>query len=491
MLYIALFELPENLEELIQELIEKKPELTREAIEALIRDKKEKIGAGYLTDEGAIFLIASDYNVRVSEPVKTAMSIKDLVSGVKEVSLLVRVLGIGPVKQFTKKDGSLLSLRIMIVYEAPDVTTIVKLWDEKARLEGIDDIKPGDLIKIMKAYVKSDYDGTPTINIGSSSSIEPADVAQKEESRIPGIEQLVKDVGETEEGERNIAVVGTIDGMISVMSYTSQKGRPSTALKMRLKGANDSAMRIVIWGKDESSVPSKVPQSAKVRLYGVNVKGGNQGVEIHGSDATSIVIEGAGSLDEIEAIPLRILSKPDNLTDDNNRPDSKKRWLLAIGKNKMLYTITDTEGMTDEHAEGDVVEIMPAKVHGTAITLDDSSLVRGLEDDGNISTLSDARTKLEDVKPEGYYCVEGIIIKTGDRREIQTKNGSIVALSDMYIEDASSRMWIKGWRNQARIIDQCELGQKVSITGLNARLGLEGQVDLTLTPYSKITNVQG
>jgi replication factor A1 len=39
-------------------LLEKKPEFSRTEIEELIQRKKDKIGAGYLTDQGALFLIA-------------------------------------------------------------------------------------------------------------------------------------------------------------------------------------------------------------------------------------------------------------------------------------------------------------------------------------------------------------------------------------------------------------------------------------------------
>jgi len=45
-------------ENLINKLLEQKPELTKESIEEQIKQKKEKIGAGYLTDQGALFLIA-------------------------------------------------------------------------------------------------------------------------------------------------------------------------------------------------------------------------------------------------------------------------------------------------------------------------------------------------------------------------------------------------------------------------------------------------
>ena len=59
-----------ELEDLIEKLLELKPELTEEDVEEQIRQKKEKIGAGYLTDQGAIFLIASDYGVTLTESLK-------------------------------------------------------------------------------------------------------------------------------------------------------------------------------------------------------------------------------------------------------------------------------------------------------------------------------------------------------------------------------------------------------------------------------------
>ena len=51
----------------------------------------------------------------------------------------------------------------------------------------------------------------------------------------------------------------------------------------------------------------------------------------------------------------------------------------------------------------------------------------------------------------------------------------------------TGQIWVKGWRNQARLIDKCELGEIVSITGLNAKAGLEGRIEMFLTAFSKIT----
>ena len=460
-----------ELENLINKLIEQKPELSKEDIQDQINLKKEKIGAGYLTDQGALFLIASDYGVSLSEPLKVELGLKDLYAGAKEISLETRVLNLSPAKQFSRKDGSPFYLRTMTVYDS-NSTASVKLWDEKANLPGIEDLKPGDLIKIIKAYVKSDLDGSPTINIGSGSNIETTDSS----SEIPSIETITKDISELQEGQKDIVISGTIDGVISGMEFTNSRGQPGKALRMRLKGKENSAMRVVLWGKDESSIPNMISQNAKVKLLGVRVKNGNQGLEIHGNDATIIDIEGGK---EAEPIVTRILS----ITPTENG----KNMILGVDNNRKLFNISDFSNSTSICTEGDVIECMPSKVYGNSITLDDNSFVRKLDNDESIPTLSKIRTKINDVKVDQSYCIEAIILKVPERREVQTKSGESIALSEMFVEDDTGQIWVKGWRNQARLIDKCELGEIISITGLNAKAGLEGRIELFLTSFSKIT----
>ena len=451
-------------------LLEQKSELTKEDIEEQIKQKKEKIGAGYLTDQGALFLIASDYGITLSEPLKIEMELKDLYAGAKEISLETRVLNLSPAKQFSRKDGSPFYLRTMTVYDA-NTTASVKLWDEKANLPGIENLKPGDLIKIIKAYVKSDLDGSPTINIGSGSNIEPVNT----ESEIPTIDTITKDISELEEGQKDLVISGITDGIISGMEFTNSRGKPGKALRMRLKGKDGNAMRVVLWGKDESSIPNMISQSAKVRLLGVKVRSGNQGLEIHGNDATIIEIEGGK---EVKPVIARVLSM---LTTDNG-----KKMILAVDNKKNLYNISDLTNSTSICVEGDVIECMPSKIYGNSITLDENSFVRKLDNDESIPSLSQLRTKINDVKVDGNYCIESIILKVPERREVQTKSGESIALSEMFVEDDTGSIWVKGWRNQARIIDKCELGEIVSITGLNAKAGLEGRIELFLTAFSKI-----
>jgi replication factor A1 len=458
-------------ENLLNKLLEQKPDLTRSEIEEKIKQKKEKIGAGYLTDQGAIFLIASDFGISLSEPLKIEMRLKDLYVGAKEISLETRVLNMSPAKQFSRKDGSPFYLRTMTVYDT-NATASVKLWDEKANIPGIENIKPGDLIKIIKAYVKSDLNGEPTINVGSGSNLEAIDI----ESDIPDIDSITKDVSESKEGQKDLVLSGIIDGMITGMEFTNSRGQPGKALRMRLKGKDGNAMKVVLWGQDESVIPNMISQDAKVRLLGVKVRSGNQGMEIHGNESTIIEIEGGK---EIEPIIIRIISISTN--------ENGKKIILGVDKNKNLLNISDFSNSTNIFIEGDVIELMPSKVYGKSITLDDNSFVRKLDDDNTISSLSKLRTKINDVKVDENYCIEAIVLKVPERREVQTKSGESIALSEIFVEDDTGQIWVKGWRNQARLTEKCELGEIISITGLNARAGLEGRIELFLTQFSKIT----
>ena len=457
---------------LIDKLLEQKSELTREIIEQKIIEKKEKIGAGYLTDQGALFLIASDYGVTLTESSKTEISLKDLYAGAKEISLETRVLNLSPTKQFSRKDGSTFDLRTMTVYDAGS-TASVKLWDEKANLPGIENLKPGDLIKIIKAYVKSDLDGSPTINIGSGSNIETVDT----ESKIPMIDKITKDISELQEGQKDLVISGMIDGIISGMQFTNSRGQPGKALRMRLKGKDNTAMRVVLWGKDESLIPNMISQSANVKLLGVRVKSGNQGLEIHGNEATIIEIEGGK---EAEPIITRILSI--------TTTETGKNMIIAADNKKNIYNISDFSNSTSICVEGDVIECMPSKIYGNSVTLDENSFVRKLDNDETIPSLSKIRTKISDVKADGTYCIESIVLKVPGRKEIQTKSGESIALSEMFVEDDTGQIWVKGWRIQAKLIDKCELGEIIAITGLNAKINNfgEGRIELFLTAHSKI-----
>ena len=458
-------------DELLDNILKQKPEFTREDIQDKIQQKKEKIGAGYLTDQGALFLIASDLGIGLTQTFKTEIRLKDLSVGAKDVSVESRVLNISPARQFSRKDGSPFLLRTMTIYDN-DSTVSVKLWDEKANIPGIEKLKPGDLIKIIKAYVKSDLNGSPTINVGSGSEIDTTN----QESEIRSIETLAIDSSEIKENQNDLVVSGKIDGGISTLEFTNRRGEPGKALRMRLKGKDNAVTRVVLWGKDESLLPKVISQDAKVRLLGVRTKTGNQGLEIHGNEATMVEIDGSK---ETEPIIVRIATI--------NRNEKERTSAIGMDDKKNLVYISDSSNSLGSVGNGDVIECMPSKVFGTSLTIDNDSFVRKIDDNNSIPTLSDLRTKISEIKSGNDYCIEAIILKASEKREVQTKTGETIMLAEMFVEDDSGQIWIKGWRNQAILLDGFSVGEVISVTPVNAKAGLEGRTELFLTRFSTIT----
>ena len=456
-------------EDLLSKLLENAPELSRSVIEERIAEKKKKIGSGYLTDQGALFLVASDLGISLQQSQTTEIELKDLFVGAKEVTLQSRVLNLSPAKQFNKKDGTPFFLRTMTVYDANSRVS-VKLWDEKATLPEIENLKPGDLVKIIKAYVKSDLTGAPTLNIGSGGTIE----STKSNSTIPLIESIAVDANQVKENEKDLVVTGTINGIISLLEFKNSKGQPSTALKFRIKGTNDGLISVVLWGKNESILPKMISPNAAVKLYGVRTKIGNQGLEIHGNDATIIEVDGK---QEIEPVIVRLLSV--------TKSNSGATTALGIDKSKKMIQITDVSGAIAKFDPNSIIECMPSKIFGNIIKIDQDSFVRKIEDD-SLPNVSELRTKISEIKEENGLCIEAIILKTPERREIQTKSGETIALSEMFVEDDSAQIWVKAWRQQADLLNNFTSGDVITILGVNAKPGLEGRIELVLTSYSKI-----
>ena len=326
------------------------------------------------------------------------------------------------------------------------------------------------MVKIIKAYVKSDLTGAPTLNIGSGATIE----STKSSSDIPSIDSITIDAGEVKEDQKDLVVTGKINGIINLLEYKNSKGQPSSALKFRLNGQNNTLVNVVLWGKDESILPKIIVPNAEIKLFGVRTKIGNQGLEIHGNDATLIEIDGK---QEIEPILIRLLSVM--------KSDSGTTTALGIDKSKNLIQLTDVSGVIVNFESNSVLECMPSKIFGNVIKIDQDSFVRKIEDD-SLPHMSELRTKISQIKEENNFCIEAIILKAPERREIQTKSGETVALSEMFVEDDSAQIWIKGWRKQADLLNDFTLGEIITILGVNAKSGLEGRMELVLTSYSKI-----
>src|ERR1051325_9296694 len=173
---------------MVEILLKQKPEIKAEQIRELIDEKKRKVGAGYLTDQGALFLVAADLGISFESAPKTQSGLKDLYVGAKDITVTGRIMNIYPIHKFTKKDSDEeSSTRTLVIYDK-DARVRVKLWDKQVAAPDEMGLQSGDLVKIVKGYVRAGLDGKPILNLGSYSALE---VVKDDPGQIPGLDSIV------------------------------------------------------------------------------------------------------------------------------------------------------------------------------------------------------------------------------------------------------------------------------------------------------------
>ena len=192
-----------------------------------------------------------------------------------------------------------------------------------------------------------------------------------------------------------------------------------------------------------------------------------------------------GDFSNYDEFKMEINSLIVNLFNENNfQPTPYQKlfdYLSLTSVFNLIYTFSQKLKFTNESSISTLDE-------SSISTLDEYSTTPKLNDNKTISSLSQIRTRFIDVKADGYFCIECIVLKIPERREIHTKSGESIPLSQIFVEDDTGQLWVRGWRNQAKLIDKCELGDIISITGLNAKENnLEkGRLELFLTSNSTI-----
>ena len=94
-----------DFDELVAEVLKNKPDISRDTLMGLVQEKKRTVGSGYLTDQGALFLVAGELGVKLQHMITADLTLKDLHIGANDITVVARVLAVYPVAEFRKKDG--------------------------------------------------------------------------------------------------------------------------------------------------------------------------------------------------------------------------------------------------------------------------------------------------------------------------------------------------------------------------------------------------
>ncbi|HLC39447.1 MAG TPA: DUF2240 family protein [archaeon] len=174
-------------EQVIEEIL-KKTSFSRDEIRQKIERKQKELG-GLVSAEGAAHLVAKEYGLDLlSNSEKRKLQIKNIISGMKNVTFAGRIFRVSNIIDFKRADGS--SGRVVNVFLG-DATGVCKvaLWNDQVRLVDEETVKIGDAIQIIGGLAKENVYGDMEVSLGKFGKITTADGTE-----LPTTEELAKNL---------------------------------------------------------------------------------------------------------------------------------------------------------------------------------------------------------------------------------------------------------------------------------------------------------
>jgi ssDNA-binding replication factor A large subunit len=468
-----------DFDSLIAEVLKTKPELDRGVLMMQIEEKKATVGSGYLTDQGALFLIAGELGISLDHLTNADLALKDLFAGANDVTVVARVLAVYPTSEYNKKDGGKGRYRRLILFDGTAVVRMT-LWDD-----GVDEIEKRGIgvdaaVRVVSGYVKQGLDGKPNLNLGKRGSIQLVSDA-KIVAKLVRLDNLAMPIEKMGKGERLEAIDATLLSEPRESNFTRVDGSAGSLVQFTVTdGSGRNERRVVVWGP--TSVPP-IKSGQRIRVTNLRVKVSNRGEsELHG-DSGTVVIPLAGEKGtrfrvaavRLEGGRLRAL-----LVDRSKKVQQAELEGAAFEANKDLVA---GEAVSLKH-DGDSGQNILCKDAGTFERLDKADMeVPGLE------TL---RVKIAELKHVSWpVMVEAIALSRGLVQDVHLKDGSIVKKGELVVGDETGEIKLIGWREQGAVMLGTEPGQRVRIVGATPQSSSFGVTTLQLGNFSQIEKLSG
>ena len=465
---------------LIEEVLKNKPELSRELLMEQIEEKKNTVGSGYLTDQGALFLIAGELGVHLERVTSTDLRLKDLYVGANDITIVARVFAIYPSNEYERRDGTGRGrYRRIGLFDSANVARLT-LWDER-----VEDVEQAGVtidspVRIVNGYVKQGLDGKPNLNLGRRGRIEKIEDAELS-SKLEGIEIVAGKLGSLSDDQVMVALDATLASEPRRSDFTRADRSAGSLLQFRVSrggGGREEERRIAIW---DPSIPTpSVKVGQRIRVTNLRAKKSLQGEpELHG-DAGSIVIPLEA---ERRARVFRVVS-----TDHGETPR-----VLAVDEGKRVYQL--------EFEDDAAVSAKSVKLGDIIRVIADQDLKEKLvcRSNGSFEVSSEAMpesdslgVKIEALKTCAWpVMVESIALSRGAVQEVHLKDGSVVKKGEITIGDDTAEVKLVAWRELAGKVMSIEPGERVRVVGAKPQISKMGILTLQMSDFAKIERRRG
>ncbi|MCW4054661.1 MAG: OB-fold nucleic acid binding domain-containing protein [Candidatus Bathyarchaeota archaeon] len=272
-------------EEIIQQILSKYPEVSREQILENIETEKNKTG-GLISNETLLRLIAARYGVEIlQKTVYRRLAISHLVAGLNDVTVAGRVVVVYPPRTFNGvRSGKVANLMIA----DNDATLPVVLWNDKVDLIESGELKAGQVIRLLHGYTREDRNGKVELHLGNKSQIElePQKIKADE---YPPIGKFATKISEITKDSNNVHLAGTVKEVFPASTFT--RSDMSTGRLMRLTLEDETGeVSVVIWNEKVEELEKNLKINANLQLVNAKVKENGIELEVHVDSYTCVEV---------------------------------------------------------------------------------------------------------------------------------------------------------------------------------------------------------
>jgi replication factor A1 len=200
-------------EEIILKINENTQMSTAEIEERI--DKKSKQLSGLISKEGAAHIVANELGVKIFEPVSGKLQIKNILSGMRDVETVGKIMQVYELREFSneKRSGKVAS---MLIGDESGSIRIV-MWGDQA--DNVNKVSPQNIVKVIGGYVREN-NGRKEIHLNDRSQLlinPPGENVGEVSVKIePGTRKQIKDLTESDSG---VELLGTVVQVFDIRFY--------------------------------------------------------------------------------------------------------------------------------------------------------------------------------------------------------------------------------------------------------------------------------
>ncbi len=480
-------------EDIIQTILTRRKDLSQDRVQELLEKKKAESG-GFLSDEGAAILVAQDLNVELGGEELAKIQIKDMVSGLGNVTVGGTVTEISNLQEFKRQNGSSGKVLSFVLVDETGKTRCVA-WDKQAeKLEG-QQIQ-GKSVLVSHGYTREGVDGGVELHIGDRGEIEiPQEHPAVEE---PPPNQFVS-ISDALKREGTVDIVGIVKTPPRITEF-KRADRSGKVLRTRLMDQT-GRITLVAWNEraDElhNATSGKAVEISRGRIK-LSISGTPE-VHLDSTSSARILENHPEHIADLHVQPIKISQVKANMRDVDvlakilkiMQPVAVKRASGEMTRVRHLILADDTgsiqASLWDDKAdldlkEGEIVLIEDAtsreRMGDISISVGKTGVISA-NSTSEIKNLEPVPKKIKELPLTGSVIVEGRIASQPSVKQVQTSKGETVDIAEIQLADDSGECRVVFWRDLAKQIAALKQGTQIRLFNIHPRPGFKGGVELS------------